>query len=123
MFNVDYLLDAPVYNHYIVINSKKYVPIIHSFREFDLSFSDYLFTYLKFKLLHIDEEENVVYENNYPVLLNPKEEQEFFKQIGNNTQYIIHPEEILAENFVSLITKNNVETQSIIDSMSLILKS
>ncbi len=33
-------------------------------------------------------------------ILNPATVEDFFTAIGNNTDYIIHPEEVLAENFV-----------------------
>lgn len=37
-------------------------------------------------------------------LLNPENVPEFFTAIGRNTGYIIHPEEVLADNFVYLLT-------------------
>jgi len=37
-------------------------------------------------------------------ILNPSTVADFFVAIGHNTDYIIHPEEILAENFVFAIT-------------------
>ena len=37
-------------------------------------------------------------------LLNPENVPEFFTAIGRNTGYIIHPEEVLADNFVFLLT-------------------
>ena len=70
----------------------------------------------------IDDEENIVYKDNTPVLESHEDKPDFFGQIGNNTHYIIHPEEILAENFACLITQEKVSTQSIIDSMKTILK-
>lgn len=39
-----------------------------------------------------------------PRLHNTADLRGFFEQIGRNTQYIIHPEEILAENFAQLAT-------------------
>lgn len=47
-------------------------------------------------------------------LLTPGEVQGFYEQIGRNTKYIIHPDEILAENFVHLIMSNtNLPTPAI----------
>ncbi len=43
--------------------------------------------------------------DNKPVMFRPKEVDGFFEQIGNNTNYILHPEETLANNFVFLITE------------------
>ncbi len=39
-----------------------------------------------------------------PVLLAISEVSGFFEQVGRNTDYIIHPEEILAENFALMLT-------------------
>ena len=41
----------------------------------------------------------------------------YYASIGNNTGYIIHPEEILAENFVFLAYGEDVKTPSIIAGM------
>ena len=32
----------------------------------------------------------------------------FFEQIKDNTQYIIHPDEIAADNFIYAITRSNI---------------
>jgi hypothetical protein len=37
-------------------------------------------------------------------LVELKELQGFFEQVGRNTQYLIHPEEILADNFAIAIS-------------------
>lgn len=39
-----------------------------------------------------------------PVLYAIHELEDFFQQVGNNTQYLIHPEEILADNFALLVS-------------------
>lgn len=50
----------------------------------------------------------------YPI----KEAEDFFKKVGRNTNYIINPEEILAENFAFLLTQKPVtETPELIDAM------
>ncbi len=51
-------------------------------------------------------------------LLDPRNAQGFFEQVGRNTQYIIHPDEILADNFVRLINgETNPPTPRIIAEM------
>ena len=40
---------------------------------------------------------------DHPTLYTPRELPEWWSKIGRNTDYIIHPEEILADNFVHLI--------------------
>lgn len=52
-------------------------------------------------------------------LLRPTETAGWFEQIGRNTQYTIHPDEILADNFVHLINGDtNLPTPRIIDGMA-----
>ena len=46
----------------------------------------------------------------------------FYDKIGLNTKYIIHPEEILADNFVILVQgKTDIPSPEIIESMRNIL--
>ena len=46
----------------------------------------------------------------------------YFDQIGRNTQYIIHPEEILADNFVLMIDeKTSVPSPEILQEMRVVL--
>jgi hypothetical protein len=48
----------------------------------------------------------------------------FVEQVGRNTGYIIHPEEILADNFKLLATgAENVPSPQILDKMRGILRS
>jgi hypothetical protein len=61
------------------------------------------FDYLNIGFLRVsgeDHNKQIVYEGDKAVVYKPDEVSGFFEQIGNNTNYIIHPEEILAENFV-----------------------
>ena len=47
-----------------------------------------------------------------------KDAENFFEQVGRNTDYIINPEEILAENFAFLLTRKPVtETPELIEKM------
>ena len=60
--------------------------------------------------------------NGEPVVINPRQEQEFLDKIGKNTNYIIHPDEILADNFVRLVMEDqNLQTPGIIDAMRRLL--
>ncbi len=46
----------------------------------------------------------------------------FYEQVGRNTGYIIHPEEILADNFALLVlAQKNVRSPQILDDMRTIL--
>lgn len=58
-----------------------------------------------------------------PFLLDARQSQSYFQQIGRNTDYIIHPEEILAENFVHLIHgKSDLPSPRIVDALAKCLR-
>jgi hypothetical protein len=65
------------------------------------------FDSMEFKLLLLDESGGRLAPasgaDGAPLLLDPSEAPDYLEQIGKNTRYIIHPEEILAENFVLLV--------------------
>ena len=63
-----------------------------------------------------------VYENSMPKLIGPQESSGFLEQVGRNTQYIIHPEEILADNFALLILKEqNIPSPQVLQRMVRVL--
>ena len=64
------------------------------------------FAYLEFRLLEIAQTAGAwqgVVRDGQPAFHQPANIGNFFEQIGRNTQYIIHPEEVLADNFVLLM--------------------
>ena len=59
-----------------------------------------------------------VLEAGTPILYDVSEVTNFYEQIGRNTEYIIHPEEILACNFVYMVRqKSGLPTPEILDSL------
>ena len=59
-----------------------------------------------------------------PRLLDPAGVKDFHRKIGKNTGYIIHPEEVLADNFTLLMLgKKKVPTPRILEEMARLLKS
>ncbi len=64
------------------------------------------FAYLEFRLMELERGANgwqpVIRDGN-AALHQPADIGNFFEQIGRNTGYIIHPEEVLADNFVLLM--------------------
>ncbi len=53
-----------------------------------------------------------------PLVLDPKNTPAFHDQIGKNTSYNFHPDEILAENFVHLVMQSKeLPTPKIIEQM------
>lgn len=56
--------------------------------------------------------------NGVPVIYSMNDITGFFDQIGRNTQYILHPEEIMADNFVFAINNRKRQpSQKIIDAI------
>jgi len=56
-----------------------------------------------------------------PRLLAPERCMPYFKSVGCNTDYISHPDEILAENFSRLILEQPVPDPWVLDGMARIL--
>ena len=62
--------------------------------------------YLNFGFIPLNNQMKLLQEDNNLLIYNIEDVSGFYEQVGNNTQYIIHPEEILAENFVHAILNN-----------------
>jgi len=100
--------DAYHNNFFIEISvdgkSAKAIPFIYS--ETDQYKGGNLFEYLTIKLMAIEERDGntlPLLDDGEPVLLDFSQVTNFHEQIGQNTGYIIHPEETMAENFVFMI--------------------
>ena len=50
------------------------------------------------------ESAKAILKDGHPILLKPDAVDGFYERIGRNTDYIIHPEETLANNFVHLMS-------------------
>lgn len=106
--------DAPTNEHCIrvVVDGEEHlaIPVIFSSSEtYDVNRGGNFFDYLEFKLLLVEKPADSVafipvYKGGKPRLVGVQEVSGFFEQIGNNTHYIIHPEEVLADNFALMIT-------------------
>ena len=101
-------------------------PILFASHEkYESRFGGPFFKFLEFKLMVVAEKEmkwKPLQVHGAPVLLEPDSTPGYFKNIGRNTQYIIHPDEILADNFVHLILKSeDLKTPEIVDQMRRIL--
>jgi hypothetical protein len=85
-----------------------------------------LFAYLTFRLMAIEQRGNAwapKLVGGRPLLFEHTEVGGFFEQVGRNTGYLIHPEEILADNFVLLVTgKRDVPTPRILEHMARVLR-
>jgi len=103
--------DAPVIEHCIKVTGEGKLhwvaPVLFSrVPEYNPNSGETFFRYLELRLMAIDHKSaKPLLLDNKPVMFRPKEVDGFFEQIGNNTNYILHPEETLANNFVFLITE------------------
>jgi hypothetical protein len=107
--------DAPRNDHCILLKFQGQpvwaTPVLYANRDkYDLKKGGVFFDYLQFKLALVDASAKPT--SGPPVAANAGtrfvdvgEVSGFFEQVGNNTEYIIHPEEILADNFSYLVTK------------------
>jgi hypothetical protein len=101
-------------------------PVLYaSQKEFDPKSGGTLFSYLTFRLLVVEKHEGAwrpVMKGEQPVVIDPKNLPAYFEKIGRNTQYIIHPDEILADNFVHLVMGDqNLATPRIVERMGRML--
>lgn len=84
------------------------------------------FAYLEFRLMEIEQGTNgwqPVLRDGSPAFHQPAAVGNFFEQIGRNTQYIIHPEEVLADNFVLLMQgKPDAPSPEILTRMAEVLR-
>ena len=89
-------------------------------RPFNSAFSTNMFRYVVATTLILDDN---TYEPLEPLEYLPYDQTtDFLEQIGENTHYTIHPEEILAENFVlwmiSSQDPNQLKTPAIVQKMN-----
>ena len=104
--------DAPRNDHRIRLVWKDQrrwmVPILLSrAASYDPQGGEEFFRYLQFRFLVLPDGGSKVtpVEVDSPVLLEAGEVSGFYEQVGENTGYIIHPEEILADNFALLMMR------------------
>ena len=99
--------DAP-YNHYYVEVEKDGVPakvmmVLFGSGPYE---GGSFFKYLQTGLMEVEESEGKMMpsrKDELPIIHPFKEVENLFEQIGRNTNYNIHPEEISAEHFVKLL--------------------
>ena len=107
--------DAPINDHCIQVKLEGkplwVVPILTSkSAKYDKQRGGQFFDYLEFNLMAIESPDardisQPLLVEGKPVLVDARKAEGFMEQIGKNTGYIIHPDEILADNFSMIITK------------------
>jgi hypothetical protein len=123
--------DAPLNNQYITVvqdgRKMELMPVLFSKSpRYDAARGGTLFAYLEFKLMALENENGVrraAVANGQPILFEPDSVPGFAEQVGTNTYYIIHPEEILADNFVFLLNgRADLPSQRVVQEMGQILQ-
>ena len=123
--------DAPGIEHYVEVQHEgkaaHAVPILFaSVEKYDVKRGGTFFRYMTFKLMLVergDERWGAKLADGEPVLIDPGKTVSYFDAIGRNTGYIIHPEEVLADNFVLLLSgKQDVPTPRVIIGMRKVIK-
>lgn len=110
--------DAPVY----------VVPVlIAPVPQYDPQRGGTLMDYLGFHLLVVERRDNrwvPALREGEPILLDGFRTPALYDRIGRNTGYIIHPEEVLAENFVLLVMdERTVPTPRVLEQLEAALKA
>ncbi len=122
--------DAPSIDYYIELKVKgmltKAVPVLYSSaKEYDAKQGGSFFKYLLFRMMIVKkngDQWSAVERDGRPIVFDPMKLPAYFEKIGNNTGYIIHPDEILADNFVHLVRRTeDLKTPRIVDEMSKLL--
>jgi hypothetical protein len=124
--------DAPKNDHCIrlKVGSKESlaVPILFATTgKYDVRRGGEFFDYLNFQLLLVERSGDPpivrpLSDGPQPRLVAIQQVSGFFEQVGRNTEYIIHPEEILADNFVLLVLgEDNVPSPDVLDRIKRVL--
>jgi hypothetical protein len=123
--------DAPQLDSVIQLETEKgdvfATPFLFAKRDYDDSRNDSFFAYMTFRLLVVKKNDGnwfPVSDDGQPQLLDPAKTPSYGKQIGSNTGYIIHPDEIMADNFVHLVQRSkDLETPRIVEELRALLSS
>lgn len=102
-------------------------PILYSStKDFDPQKKGGMFAHLMFKLMVVVPDGRgwkAADQGGRAVVLDPKGLPDFHEKIGRNTNYIIHPEEILADNFVHLVRRREkLATPRIVEDLRRVLE-
>jgi hypothetical protein len=83
------------------------LPLIRSKRKVFDKGTPLFFDYLQFDLYYIDKNGNVITDGKGGSTASDKHLSDYFGYIKDNTHYIIHPDEIIADNFMNLVLSND----------------
>lgn len=123
--------DAPTFDSVVELpfekRSIRVAPILFSrATAYDPQKGGEFFDYLQFRLMVVEKRAgrwSPVITDGEPTLLEVKDVPSFFDKIGRNTNYVIHPDEILADNFVYLVQeRTDLPTPGIVLRMRQVLR-
>jgi hypothetical protein len=124
--------DAPTIDCYATLKvGEREVPIVTVLYSRDANYDTKrggtFFRYMNFALMEIRQAgkqwEVVTNDEGLPKFYSPRDTPDYFKKIGRNTGYVIHPEEVLAENFMHLLDgRTELPDQRIVTEMADILR-
>lgn len=105
------------------------VPMIYSSSaKYDVTKGGEFFRYLKIGLLVIEKTDDKWQykrdKNGGPIMLELGDVPDYFNKVGFNTNYVIHPEEIIADNFVLVVLGTQpVKSEWVIEKMRKLLQN
>ncbi|HSH94913.1 MAG TPA: hypothetical protein VK968_12260, partial [Roseimicrobium sp.] len=125
--------DAPRNDHCIRLQvdgkERWAVPILFSRAEkYDVQMGGEFFRYLQFRFLLVERKEGIsavtpIRDGPNAALAELDSVTGYFEQIGMNTEYVIHPEEILADNFALMVLRDReVDSPSILKRLEQALR-
>lgn len=94
------------------------IPIIYSNHLGWTDQQNTFFAYLEFNLFQVEKQSDgkwkvIVKEDGISSTLNIQDQPDFYRQIKDNTGYIIHPDEVLADNFAFIMQEKNGQKVSL----------
>jgi hypothetical protein len=119
--------DAPYNNYYITVRngdeSADAMLVLYSDKKYE---GGSFFRYAKLGLMVVegdDRNKTVVYKDNKPVILQIDEVGNFYEQVGKNTGYIIHPEEVSADHFELILNgEKNIPNPELVEKLAQIIR-
>ncbi len=110
------------YGTFTIGGQKQYCTmVIYTDRPYD---GKTLFDYLKVGLVPLNGDFVPVQKAGKTIIYALDEAEDFYTQVGKNTNYLIHPEEIMADNFAfTLIGKKDLANPEIIQNVQKVLKA
>jgi hypothetical protein len=124
--------DTPVLQHSIQLQymnqTYDFIPITYASKPYSKSMGSNPFSVMEFKLLGVQ----VGTTDTLPLYwsggsgplftVDPSQVPAYYQKVGMNTQYVIHPDEILADNFVMVITGQTGQSPQILSQIKQVLQ-